>query len=82
MCCLNYERLFYLEILDKFPPVESEIQTPKGTAVLDKIDVFNEEAILKYSREEGGDEYVRMGLEEIKELTKNMAFEKNEKEQS
>ncbi len=74
MCCLNYERHYYLEILEKFPPVESEIQTPKGPAILEKIDVFKQEAILKYSREEGGDEYIRMALNEIKELTKNMSF--------
>jgi cell fate regulator YaaT (PSP1 superfamily) len=69
MCCLNYERKYYLEILQKFPPIESEIKTPQGIAILEKIDVFTEEAILKYIKEEGSDEYVRVSLEEIKEFS-------------
>jgi len=58
--------------------VESEIMTPKGIAILEKIDVFKQEAILKFAHEEGSDEYVRMGLTEINELIKNVPLVKNE----
>ena len=73
MCCLNYERKYYLDILKKFPPIESEIKTSKGVAILEKIDVFKEEAILKYVKEEGNDEYERMSLEEVNEYVNKEA---------
>ena len=73
MCCLNYERKYYLDILKKFPPIESEIKTSKGVATLEKIDVFTEEAILKYVKEEGSDEYERMSLEEVNEFVNKEA---------
>jgi len=64
LCCLNYERDFYLEASLKFPPLESEIKTQKGTAIVDKIDVFKDEVVLKYENEE----YEKLPLEEIKRL--------------
>jgi len=64
LCCLNYEREFYLEASLKFPPLESEIKTQKGTAIVDKIDVFKDEVVLKYENEE----YEKLPLEEIKRL--------------
>jgi len=73
MCCLNYERKYYLNILEKFPPIESEIKTPKGVAILEKVDVFTEEAILKYVKEEGSDEYVRVSLDEMNEFSQSEA---------
>lgn len=66
MCCLNYERELYLEVLKKFPPLDSQIRTPKGLATLDKIDVFEERAILRYKN----DEYEKFSVEEIKEFLK------------
>ncbi len=64
MCCLNYELEFYLEASKQFPPLESAIKTEKGTAIVDKIDVFKNEVILKYENEE----YEKRPLEEINEL--------------
>ncbi len=64
MCCLNYERSYYLEVLSKFPPVDSQVKTEKGIATIEKIDVFTEEAILKFEN----DEYGRMSREEIIKL--------------
>ncbi|MBN2104431.1 stage 0 sporulation family protein [bacterium] len=52
MCCLLYERNFYTQVLEKFPEVGSEIKTTKGTAVLKKIDVFHEEAVIQYANED------------------------------
>ncbi len=52
MCCLLYERNFYSQILDKFPDVGSEIKTEKGTAILKKVDVFEEEAVIQYINEQ------------------------------
>lgn len=64
MCCLNYERELYLEVLEKFPPIESKIKTPKGEAIIDKIDVFSQAAVLKYEN----NEYEVLTLQEINEL--------------
>jgi len=66
MCCLNYELEFYLEARKKFPPLESEIKTEKGTAIVDKIDVLKDEVILKYANEE----YEKLSLEKLNELNK------------
>ncbi|NOZ61742.1 MAG: hypothetical protein GXO74_08665 [Calditrichaeota bacterium] len=63
MCCLNYERPYYLQALEKFPPLDAKIKTEKGVATIEKIDVFTEEAILKYEN----DEYERMTAEQIQQ---------------
>ncbi len=39
-CCLNYELDTYLEALEIFPKTDKKIQTQKGTAVCQKIDIF------------------------------------------
>jgi cell fate regulator YaaT (PSP1 superfamily) len=64
MCCLNYELEFYLEASKKFPALESPIKTEKGTAIIDKIDVFKDEVLLKYEN----DEYEKLSLEKVIEL--------------
>ncbi|OQX87138.1 hypothetical protein B6D60_04615 [candidate division KSB1 bacterium 4484_87] len=61
MCCLNYERPYYLQVLEKFPPLDAKIKTERGTATIEKIDVFTEEAILRFEN----DEYIRMTAEEM-----------------
>ena len=39
-CCLNYELDTYLDALKEFPKTEVKLQTKKGTAVCQKIDIF------------------------------------------
>ena len=39
-CCLNYELDAYLEALKEFPKTEIKLQTEKGIAVCQKIDIF------------------------------------------
>ncbi|WP_347373745.1 regulatory iron-sulfur-containing complex subunit RicT [Aequorivita sp. Q41] len=39
-CCLNYELDTYLEALDSFPSTEVKLQTEKGNATCQKIDIF------------------------------------------
>jgi len=64
MCCLNYERDLYLEVIEKFPPVDTKIKTPKGEAIIDKIDIFSQTAVLKYEN----DEHEVLSLNEINAL--------------
>ena len=39
-CCLNYELDTYLEALEHFPSTEVKLNTEKGTAVCQKLDIF------------------------------------------
>lgn len=39
-CCLNYELDAYLDALQEFPKTETKLKTEKGTAVCQKIDIF------------------------------------------
>ncbi|SEK71803.1 Cell fate regulator YaaT, PSP1 superfamily (controls sporulation, competence, biofilm development) [Aquimarina amphilecti] len=39
-CCLNYELDAYIDALNEFPKMEIKLQTEKGTAVCQKIDIF------------------------------------------
>ena len=39
-CCLNYELDSYMDALKSFPKTETKLYTQKGTAVCQKIDIF------------------------------------------
>ena len=39
-CCLNYELDAYIDALNTFPKTDTKLQTEKGTAVCQKIDIF------------------------------------------
>ena len=39
-CCLNYELDAYMDALKSFPKTETKLYTKKGTAVCQKIDIF------------------------------------------
>lgn len=39
-CCLNYELDSYMDALKSFPKIETKLYTQKGTAVCQKIDIF------------------------------------------
>ncbi len=49
-CCLMYEEDAYVEVLKKYPPINSTIKTGDGIAYLNKIDVFKENATLYYPK--------------------------------
>lgn len=46
LCCLRYEIDLYKAVKKDFPAIGTEVRTTKGTGVIDRIDVFNREAIL------------------------------------
>ncbi len=41
-CCLNYELDAYLDVLKKLPDTNVVLQTQKGNAIIQKLDVFRE----------------------------------------
>jgi hypothetical protein len=51
-CCLKYELEQYIEVLKQCPLRESVYETPKGIAIIDKIDIFNNYIYLKYENGE------------------------------
>lgn len=64
MCCLNYEREVYLEELKNYPAIESQIKTSRGTGIVEKIDIFKKEIIIRYLNYE----WEKFTLEEINQF--------------
>lgn len=46
LCCLRYEIDLYKTVKKEFPAIGTEVMTTRGSGVIDRIDVFNREAIL------------------------------------
>jgi cell fate regulator YaaT (PSP1 superfamily) len=61
MCCLLFEEEFYKEALKRFPEPGSKITTETGTAVVDRVDIFEE--LIYVSYEDGHEE--RLFLSDI-----------------
>ena len=60
-CCLLFEKSFYADSLKRFPPLDSAIETHRGTGYVDKIDIFNDNVLLRFN----DDEYEYFSLSEI-----------------
>jgi cell fate regulator YaaT (PSP1 superfamily) len=65
-CCLNYELDSYLDALDKFPDTQKNIETQKGEAIFQKMDIFKE--LLWYAYKEPGSDWVALPIKAVKEL--------------
>jgi len=50
-CCLNYELDMYLEALKDFPSPDSKLQTEKGVAYCQKVDIFKETLWFSYKND-------------------------------
>lgn len=64
LCCLRYEVSMYTDVRKKFPPIGSRIKTSQGTGVIDRLDVFTEQALFLNEEEV----LCRVTLEEIEEI--------------
>lgn len=49
LCCLRYETETYYSVKGKFPQPGTKVQTKNGDGVITRIDIFNEEAIIRDS---------------------------------
>jgi len=58
MCCLLFEEEFYKEALKNFPDPGSKVTTPKGSGVVERIDIFHDLIYVKY--EDGQEESVHL----------------------
>lgn len=46
LCCLRFEAWAYSSCRRKFPPVGSRIRCPDGEGIIERIDIFREEAVV------------------------------------
>lgn len=69
-CCLNYELDAYLDALQDFPDTEYRIETQKGTAICQKIDIFK--GILWYAYEGEWMNWHMLSVEKANELIRNI----------
>lgn len=65
-CCLNYELDTYLEALESFPNTETRLQTEKGSASCQKIDIFK--GLLWYAYEKEGMNWHELTAEKANEI--------------
>jgi cell fate regulator YaaT (PSP1 superfamily) len=65
-CCLNYELDSYVDALKSFPPTDVKLNTKKGTAFYQKMDIFK--GIMWYSYPEAGLEWVPLEIDRVKEI--------------
>ena len=61
-CCLLYEYENYSKVLDKYPPLNSRIETAQGIAKILKVDVFKDTVNL-YIPE--GQKYLTISYDEL-----------------
>ncbi len=61
-CCLSYERDFYLEELEHYPAIESQVSTPQGEGVVEKVDIFHQVVLVRLKN----DEIESFAIDEIK----------------
>ncbi len=46
LCCLRYEAAQYVEVKKNFPPIGTRVTSPQGDGVIERIDIFREEAVV------------------------------------
>ncbi|NER13192.1 hypothetical protein GWK08_07060 [Leptobacterium flavescens] len=65
-CCLNYELDAYLDALQEFPKSDVRLQTEKGKASCQKIDIFK--GLLWYAYEENSINWHKLKVEQVNEI--------------
>ncbi len=65
-CCLNYELDTYLDALEEFPHAETRLQTEKGWASCQKIDIFK--GLIWYAYEKEGMNWHQLTVEKANEI--------------
>ncbi|MGB0176512.1 MAG: PSP1 domain-containing protein, partial [Owenweeksia sp.] len=65
-CCLNYELDSYLEALKDFPDTGLNLQTKKGEASFQKMDIFKRK--LWYAYLQNGIDWVALDLDKVNEI--------------
>ena len=53
MCCLAFEKEMYCEFMTKFPARGFAVETSKGKAIVEKVNIFKDLVTLRYIEEDG-----------------------------
>ncbi len=73
-CCLNYELDSYMDALKNFPNTDTWLQTEKGTAVFQKMDIFR--GLIWYAYKDNPMQWHQLSTERANEI---IALNKNKK---
>lgn len=65
-CCLNYELDTYLDVLKDFPRTDTWLQTNKGTAVFQKMDIFKE--TLWYAYKDNSLQWIPLHVKDVNKI--------------
>ena len=67
-CCLNYELDSYIDALKDFPKTDTWLQTEKGTAVFQKMDIFK--GLFWYAYKDNPIHWVTLKVDQVNEIIK------------
>lgn len=74
-CCLNFELDSYLDALKGFPNQRTKLETQKGTAFTQKVDIFR--GLMWFTFKDDPSNFIEVTVERVKEIQKmNKAGEK------
>ncbi len=65
-CCLNYELDSYIDALKGFPKTDTWLQTEKGTAVFQKMDIFK--GLFWYAYKDNPIHWVTLNVSQVNEI--------------
>ncbi len=65
-CCLNYELDSYVDALKGFPKTDTWLQTEKGTAIFQKMDIFK--GLFWYAYKENPIQWVVLKVDQVNEI--------------
>lgn len=67
-CCLNYELDSYLDALKDFPNQKTKLETEKGTAFTQKVDIFG--GLMWFTLRDDPSNFIEVPIERVKEILK------------
>ncbi len=65
-CCLNYELDSYLDALKDFPNQKTKLETERGTAFTQKVDIFR--GIMWFTLRDDPSKFIEVPIERVKEI--------------
>ena len=67
-CCLNYELDSYLDALKDFPNQKTKLETERGTAFTQKVDIFK--GVMWFTLRDDPTKFIEVPVERVKEVLK------------
>lgn len=67
-CCLNYELDSYMDALREFPNQKTKLETRKGTALPQKIDIFK--GLMYFTYKDDFSNFIAVPIERVKEIVR------------